>query len=64
MTMDDPDRELASTSGGVGGGGGIATTSMTSLSSSSSSDPVDLVLDRLDSKNNQTVYETIVEVFI
>lgn len=28
------------------------------------SDPVDAVLERLNSKSNQTVYETIIEVYI
>lgn len=27
------------------------------------SDPVDAVLERLNSKSNQTVYETIIEVY-
>ena len=51
MTMDDQDREF----------GGDTSTSSTVISTASS-DPVDLVLERLNSKSNQIVYETIIEV--
>lgn len=70
MTMDDPDRALA-----PGSMAGTSTSSSTSViltgeeetvttagMTSSFVDPIDSALDRLDSKNNQIVYDTIVEV--
>lgn len=61
MTKEEQDSSNSSSNSATAAAAAVMTISEAAIGSATA-DPIEAVLERLNSKNNQTVYETIIEV--